>query len=332
MATIYDVARAAAVSPATVSRVFNGAKVKAELAARVHAASQELGFSPNRVARRLRRSRGDVLGLIIADIGNPFFTALARGVEDVAKDADLSVVLCNADEDLDKEADYVSVAVAEQMAGVIISPASVTASDLGPLLDRRIPVIAIDRRPEHAAIDTVAADDANGAWRATTHLLEQGYRTIACITGPRDAWTALERVRGYQRALREWPGGKGRSAVRFADFRVDGGYRAMAELLATRNPPDAVLVTNNLMAVGALEALLDNGITPPEMGVVGFGDMFWSRLIKPTLSSVHQPAYELGREAAKLLLRRQADADLPPQEIVLPTELIVRESSLRQGR
>jgi LacI family transcriptional regulator len=326
---IYDVAKAAGVSPATVSRVLNGARVTPDRAARVQAACAELGFRPNRVARGLRRQSSDVVGLIIADIENPFFTALARGVEDVARAAKLSVVLCNADDDPDKEADYLEVAAAEHMAGVIISPASVTETDISLLLDRGVPVVAIDHSPESAKVDTVAADEERGAYAATKHLLDEGYQRVACITGPRDSWPGLERLRGFLRAHREHESPRRRPTVRYADFRVRGGYQAMAELLDLPEPPDAVMVTNNLMAAGALEAMFDRDLRPPAIGVAAFGDAFWSHLVRPSLTSVHQPAYEVGRAAAELLLKRRTNPDLDPQLVVLPTRLEIRDSSRR---
>ncbi|MDQ7906047.1 LacI family DNA-binding transcriptional regulator [Phytohabitans sp. ZYX-F-186] len=329
MANIYDVAKAAGVSPATVSRVLNGARVTPDREARVRAACAELGFKPNRVARGLRRQSSDVLGLIIADIENPFFTALARGVEDVARTAALSVVLCNADDDPEKEAAYLDVALAEHMAGVIISPASMTETDVTQLIGKGIPVVAIDHSPESAQVDTVASDDERGAYAATSHLIDEGYRRIACITGPRESWAAVQRLRGFLRAHRESDPPRRRPAVKYADFRVRGGYRAMAELLDSANPPDAVMVTNNLMAAGALEAMYDRELRPPAIGVAAFGDAFWSHLVRPSLSSVHQPAYDIGRSAAELVLKRRGNPDLDPQTVVLPTRLEIRDSSRR---
>ncbi|OZV81492.1 hypothetical protein CA850_09900 [Micromonospora echinospora] len=331
MANIYDVAKAAGVSPATVSRVLNGGSVSSERAARVRAACEDLGFRPNRVARGLRRQRSDVLALIISDIENPFFTALARGVEDVARASNLSVVLCNADDNPEKEAEYLDVALAEHMAGVIIFPASLAETDVTALLDRGVPVVAVDRSPESAAIDTVTADDENGAYVATRHLLDEGYRRVACITGPRASSAATERLRGFLRAHRESEAPRRRPRVAYADFRVRGGYQAMGELLDLAEPPDAVLTTNSLMAAGALEALYDRDLRPPEIGVATFGDTFWAHLVQPALTTVHQPAYEIGQAAAELLFKRRHAPDIEPQRLVLPTRLQIRSSSRRSA-
>ncbi len=328
--TIHDVARAAGVSPATVSRVFNGGRVTPERAQSVQQAAAELGFAPNRLARSLRKQRSSVIALIIPDIENPFFTSLARGVEDAAQRTSLSVVLCNSDEDTDKERRYLEVALGEQMAGVIVAAASQDDTDLGPLIARGVPVVAVDRRPHDAEVDAVRADDQHGGEVATRHLLQAGYRRIACITGPEGASTSEERLAGYRAALQAARGG-GIAAddayVRHADFRVEGGRAAMRELLALPEPPDAVFVTNNLMTIGAIDALGEAGRTPPGVGVLSFGDVPWASLVRPSLTAVELPSYELGRAAADLLLQRMEGSAAPLQTVVLRTRLQIREST-----
>lgn len=330
MATIYDVARQAQVSPATVSRVLNGrTTVDPVMAARVHQAMQDLDYRPNAVARNLRLSQTSLWAVIISDIGNPFFTSMVRGVEDVAQSAGYSVVLCNTDEDPEKESRYLAAVLAERMAGVIISTSG-RSTVINRLLDARIPVVAIDRQLRGVTIDTVLVDNVHGAGLATTHLLDNGYQRVACITGPRRISTAAQRLRGYQRALRA----RGREAtdalVRYADFREEGGYRAMASLLDSDTPPDSVFATNNLMTVGAVECLVDRGIrVPDEVGVVGFDDIPWAHLVRPSLSTVSQPTYDLGRAAAGLLTERIANPSRLPSTVTLSTGLQVRDSSTR---
>lgn len=330
MATIYDVARRAEVSPATVSRVVNGhANVDPALAERVRTAMRELRYRPNAVARNLRRSRTTLWAVIIADIGNPFFTALVRGVEDVAQGAGYSVVLCNSDDDAGKEGQYVDAALAEQMAGVIISPSG-DAANVNRLIDARVPVVVIDRQADDVRADTVLVDNEHAAELATTHLIESGYRRIACITGPHSVFTADQRLLGYRRALESHGRAFDPELVRYADFREQGGYRAMAALLTSRPRPDAVFAGNNLTTVGAMECLVDSGIqVPDEMGVVGFDDVPWAHLVRPSLTTVAQPTYELGRTAADLLSQRIANPDRAPSTITLNTKLQIRDSSVR---
>jgi LacI family transcriptional regulator len=332
MVTIYDVAQQAQVSPATVSRVLNGrASVDPSMAARVQQAMRDLNYRPNAVARNLRLSQTSLWAVIISDIGNPFFTSMVRGVEDVAQGAGFSVVLCNSDEDPDKESRYVTAVLAERMAGVIISTSG-RSSLIKRLVEARIPVVAIDRHLAGVTVDTVLVDNMRGAELATGHLLDGGYRRVACITGPRRISTAAERLRGYQRAIKSRGGKAADTLVRFADFREDGGYRAMASLLDNDEPPDGVFATNNLMTVGAVECLVDRGIRiPDQVGVVGFDDIPWAHLVRPSLTTVSQPTYDLGRAAAMLLTERIANPAKTPSTVTLHTGLRIRDSSTRPG-
>lgn len=330
MPTIYDVAQRAGVSPATVSRVLNGHQgVDAEMTARVRDAAGELGYRPNSLARNLRRSTTNLWAVIISDINNPFFPAVVRGVEDVSRGLGYSVVLCNSDENPDKEAEYISALLADQISGVIISPTSRSAN-LAGLLDAGRAVVAIDRRPRGVAVDTVLVDNEHGARTATGHLIDQGYRRLACITGPSRLSTASQRLRGYRAALRAAGREPEPALERHADFREEGGYAAMADLLDSGAAPDAVFIANNLMSIGALECLGERGIAvPAEMGVVGFDEVPWSRFIRPRLSTVLQPTYELGRAAANLLAERTRSPERPTTVTTLRTELQVRASSRR---
>ncbi len=328
MATIQEVARLAQVSAATVSRVLNGnGKVHPDLARRVRAAVEALAYQPNSVARNLRRSESSLWAVIVADIGNPFFTSMVRGVEDVAQGTGYSVVLCNSDESVGKEARYIAAAAAERMAGVVISPASTRETDVTPLLDLGIPVVAVDRRMSGVSVDTVLVDNERAAEEAAEHLIDMGYRRVACITGPQQAMTASERLAGYQRALRRRGQEVRPSLVRHTNFRERGGYEAMASLLADA-APDAVFVANNLMTVGALECLIQSGIgVPREVGIVGFDEIPWADLVRPSLTTVAQPTYEMGKTAGHLLTTRRGSPDKPRATVVLPTTLNVRASS-----
>ncbi len=329
MATIYDVARRAAVSPATVSRVLNRrASVNAEMAERVHAAVTALGYRPNSVARSLRRQAAPVWAVVISDIENPHFTSLVRGIQDVARANGKSVVLCNSDEDLAEEAQYLDVALAEQMSGIIISPASDRRTDVSALLARGIPVVTIDRRLRNSPVSSVVVDNSRGARSATRHLLAAGYQRVACITGPLTTSTARQRLAGYRQALREAGVPFDDRLVRVSDYKEAGGYASASELLAAARPPDALFVTNSLMTVGSLESMSDLGVrVAQDVGIVGFDDNPWARLMRPALSTVAQPTNDIGRRAAALLL--SGTAGQPGVTLTLPTLLIARESSRR---
>ncbi|GIH05418.1 LacI family transcriptional regulator [Rhizocola hellebori] len=321
MPTIYEVAAAAGVSPATVSRVFNGANVSPEKAERVREAAKALSFTPSRTARTLRLQSSEVIALVIPDIENPFFTALARGVEDVARAAGYSVVLCNTDEDHEKELRYLDIALSATMAGVIIAAAGGN-SDLSGLLARKCPVVAVDRSPHGVDVDAVIVDNRAGGRAATKALVEQGFQRIACITGPSDVETATQRAGGWRDAIAAGPGFDGHERyLRYANFRVDGGAKAMSELLAMSEPPDAVFVANNLMSVGALQVLSEQAKLPPDTGVAIFGDLPFLPLVPIPITVVHMPARHLGVTAAKLLLERINGDDQPARTIVLRNQV-----------
>ncbi|MBF6171669.1 LacI family DNA-binding transcriptional regulator [Nocardia blacklockiae] len=328
--TIRDVAALAGVSPATVSRVFNGdPRVAEELRERVGTAVAKLGYRPNSQARSLRTRATKVLGLVIADIRNPFFTALARGVEDAASARDYSVVLANSDENLDKERRYLEIAAAERMAGVVLAPSSTAASRIDPLSERGIPVVAVDRRLRGVEVDTVTVNNQKAAAQAVEHLIAAGARRIAMITGPADASTATGRIAGYRAALRAAGLAVDPDLEVRGDHRVEGGRAAAAALLDRPDRPDGLFVGNNLMMVGALEALADAGVTyPDDLLLAGFDEMSWPGFAPP-LTLVEQPGYEIGRRATELLLRRIAGEHFPPQRLVLPAHLRIRRSTAR---
>ena len=309
MATIYEVAKLAGVSPATVSRVFNGVGVSAEKTDAVRAAASALRFTPNRTARSLRRQASEVIALIIPDIENPYFTEMARGVEDVASEAGYSVVLCNSDSQLEKEATYLQIAISENMAGVILAPAS-NLTELDDLIATGRPVIAVDRHTGYDIDGVVMANRAAGV-SATAHLVQAGYRRIACIGGPAHIETAHERVEGWRDVLaRDLPHLDPDELLRHSTFRVGGGRSAAEELLALADPPDAIVAANNLLGVVAV-----------------VGSLPFTTLSPTAVTVVRLPARRMGMTAAELLLARIAGDEQPARTIVLDDEIHAAESA-----
>jgi LacI family transcriptional regulator len=327
--TIVDVARAAGVSTATVSRVLNNHPgVDEHLAVAVRQAVKNLGYRPSRVARSLRTRQNRVWALIVSDVRTgPFFGAVVRGVEDVAYEAGYSLFLCNTDEDPVKEAAYIELAVAENVAGVILTPSG-TSTDLSPLANFGIPLVLADRTLPNRQADSVLVDNVAGAFSAVGHLLAGGYERIACITGPLTITTGQLRYIGYRNALEAARMALDESLVRVADFRELGGRVAMEELLRQANRPDAVFVTNHLMTVGVLQALAAAKLAiPTDLAVVSFDDMPWASLLHPPLTAVSQPAYDIGVEGARLLMSRLGGYTGAARTVMLSTTLIVRGSS-----
>ena len=330
MATISDVASRAGVSTATVSRALNGkSTVDPDLAARVLTAADDLGYRPNGPARNLRRQETAVLALIISDVESPFFTALSRGVEDVAHAAGYSLVLCNSDDDPDKEQEYVEVALQERVAGVLLSPTG--RGDSAQILrSRAAPVMAVDRPLPDSPGDAVLADTRLAAKQAVLHLVAQGYRRIGCVTGPSGVPTAEDRLAGYRDGLREAGLEYRADLVRHCAFKAPGAKEATERLMGGADAPDALLVANNIMAVGVLESLAERELRPGrDVGVVAFDDAPWATLLDPPLTVVSQPAYAMGEAAARLLLDRIAGDEAQTSTTTLSAELVVRGSSTK---
>ncbi|MGW5718130.1 LacI family DNA-binding transcriptional regulator [Amycolatopsis sp. NPDC003865] len=330
MATISDVAALAGVSTATVSRALNGkSTVDPVLAERVARAVAELGYTPNGLARSLRRRETAVLALIISDVENPFFTAIARGAEDAAQAAGYSVMLCNSDENTAKERRYVEVAAQERLAGVILSPTT-GDSDVRPLTTHRTPIVTVDRRLGSADCDAVLLDSRAAAREAVLHLADNGYERIGCIAGPPGITTADDRLDGYRDGLRATGRKFSAKLVRRCEFRETGGREAAARLLTRPDPPDALLVSSSTMSVGVLQALAELGLrSGRDVGIVSFDDAPWATLISPALTVVAQPAHAMGRLAARLLLARIGDGSRATTTTTMAAQLIVRGSSAR---
>lgn len=321
MVTIYDVAKRAGVSPATVSRVMNGRTVRPHLEERVLEAAAQLAFVPNRTARRLRQRASQVIALIVPTIENPFFTSLARGVEDVARAAGFSTIVCNSDADLTKEHEYIDVVLAEDIAGILLAPAS-TESSVAAIRERGRPVVAVDRPIRTEAVDCVVLDNASAARDATLALRREGYSRIAIITGPDDVVTAQDRVTGWREIVAEHqPDADGTAYVRHTNFRVDGGREMMIDLLDLDDPPDAVVAANNLVGVGALQVLAERGIDPNDLGVAVIGDLPFTTMAPRAVPIVRLPTRHMGMKAAHMLLDRIGGADDPVSTVVLRGEL-----------
>lgn len=320
MATIYEVAKLAGVSPATVSRVFSGAGVSPKKVEAVNKAALELDFTLNRAARSLRRKHSEVIALVIPDIENPHFTELARGVEDVAQSAGYSVVLCNSDEDFEKESNYLRIINAEKMAGVIIAAAT-SDPDVKPLIAQGRAIVVVDRNSDFD-LDAVVIDNEATGRAATKQLLAAGYQRIACITGPREVDTAHARARGWRLVMEEKFADESLDdLLHYSSFRVDGGRAAMEKLLSLPNPPDAVVAANNLLGVGAIQVLTERGLTPPNIGVAVVGAMPHTTLTPDAVTVVSLPARHMGVTAARMLIDRISGDVEPPRTVVLRGEL-----------
>ncbi len=319
MPSIKEVAEQAAVSTMTVSRVLSDPDaVSPALRARVQQAIDALGYRPNLAARRLRQRRASLIGLIVSDIRNPFFTDVSRAVEDLAYRNGLRLMLCNADEDPAKESAYLELMADEQASGVILSP---TSDLLGRFRAAQwpYPVVMLDRALDTTPADVVLLDNEAAAQRLTRSLIASGHRRIAAITGT-SSTTARARRAGIEAALRE----AGLEAqIRSAAPGVEAGSAAMRELLRTGERPDALIATNGLLMLGALRAIQQAGLqVPRDIKLAGFDANDWNTLPQLGITLIAQPTYEIGRTAVELLLQRLADPTRQPRRVVLEGELI----------
>ncbi len=329
--TIQDVARTAGVSTATVSRVLNGAStVDASLAERVRRAAAETRYVPNTTGRALRRQVSDIWAAVVSDVQNPFFTTMVAALQSVAESAGVAVVLCNTDEQLARERSYLQAAVAQRMSGVVVAVASERDSDLSPVLNAQIPVVVVDRRLQGYTGDAVLVDNASCGRLAAEHLLEQGFRRIACIAGPSDVSTTEDRLDGFRAALAAAGTPLAEHYTRRANLRPEGGQEAMVALMSMPEPPDAVFATNGPLTVGAYLASQELGREiPDDVALVGVDDDQWTRIVSPRVTVVQQPVAEIGRLAGEVLARHSRDGSRQPEQLVLAPTLLVRESSTR---
>ncbi len=329
MPTVLDVAKRAGVAPITVSRVINNSGyISEETKSRVETAIKELGYVPNTLARGLRSKRTHTLALVVTDITNPYFTSMARGVEDVAGASNYTVIYCNTDESETKEEKYANMLAQRQVDGVLLVPACGNATTIKFLTSNGIAVVVLDRQISNVDADFVRSDSENGARQLTRLLIDLGHKRIAIVTGPENVSTAVDRVTGYKQALDE-AGLSENEQVYYGSFNQQTGYDSTRLAMMQLAKPSAILAANNFILIGVVKALRELQLRVPEdVSVVGFDDFPESMLVKPYFTAAVQPAYEMGRLAAELLLQRiSGELSGECQTIVLPTEIVERESS-----
>ena len=327
--TIKEVADRAGVSPATVSRVLNDSfSVREPKRAQVRAVIDELGYRPSRMASNLRRQQVQMIGVLVSDIENPHFSQMVRAIEDSAYLKGYRVLLCNTDEDPVKQREYLSVLIAERVAGAIISPTDPGAPEIPELIDIGASVVAFDRPADDKRADAVLAANATGARLGTEHLLACGHKTIGFLGGPTGVRTAAERLSGYEQAMSA-AGIETRSAV--ADFRVEGGRQGAERLLD--EGVTALLVANNLMAVGALQAIRAARLrVPADIAMVSFDDPAWAELTDPPLTTLAQPVRLMAVAAVELLMQRLGQGRQRRRRQVFDLELRHRGSCCPKER
>jgi LacI family transcriptional regulator len=322
-----DVAAAAGVSTATVSRVLAGdAAISRAVSERVIAESARLRYRPNRAARALRRQRTQTIGIVVPRLSNPFFPALVEAIEAELHDAGYSLMLCDSHDDPARERERIEMLIDRQIDGLLVIPCDASASV--PALEEALAggaaLVQVDRAVRAVPADRIGVDNELGVARATAYLVSCGRTTIAFVGAEPTVPTAALRLHAFEQAL---PGGDG-GQVLLGDFSRAWGREAAGRLLAGPARPDAVLCANDLIAFGVLEGLAQAGVAvPDEVAVIGFDDTPFAALTAPPLTSIRQPVEELAAGAVRLLLERMAEPDRAPRRIDVAPELSIRRST-----
>jgi LacI family transcriptional regulator len=328
--TIKDVARLSGVSPMTVSRVINASeRVRPDTRRRVEEAISALGYVPSRLARGLSRQRTGTIALIVPDVANPFFTLIVRGAEDVARRAGYRVLLCDTRADLTVEHEVIEEMLAHRVEGIVIAPVNDRSkADLRRLVEFGVPFVLIDRTVPGVESDVVLGDSVSGARRLVDHLISLGHRRIGFIVESDQVSTARDRERGYESALAAAGISVDPALVTKATADPRGGFEGMRRLLALESPPTAVFTVNNLVALGAIEAVRAAGLeVPDDIALVCFDDIEYASRLYPFLTVMEQPAEAFGSMGTQLLLDRIAGRGAErPRVVVLPAEFVVRKS------
>jgi LacI family transcriptional regulator len=329
VATVTDVAKRAGVSVSTAARVLSGRGYAAEETRRlVLEAAKDLGYVPNQIARSLRTNQTRMIGLLIGDVENSFYSTIARNVESVAKDSGYHVVLCNSDDDPENEREYLELLEGMRVDALIVTPTLKNRRQLARLMDKGIVIVQIDRRVDGLAADAILVDNETGAASAVAHLAEAGHSRIGILTGELEVPTASQRLAGFRRALVEHEIPPREELIKTGSFHRAHAIEDATELIATQPAPTAIFAANNILAEAALIALGQQGLrVPRDVSVVAFDDVPWMEMVEPGLTTIRQPLADMARSAAELALRRLREGrDGPPTSIVFRTQLIERGS------
>ncbi|ALS27647.1 transcriptional regulator [Paenibacillus sp. 32O-W] len=327
--TIYDVARAAGVSTATVSKVINGTgRISDKTRKRVTEIMEELRYQPSMVAAALTRRSTSTVGLMLPDLANPYFAEIARAVEDRGHEFGFSLLICSTDNDPSKEEKYLSLMVQKCVDGIMIATSTGQDGLLRELAEQRMPIVAISRELPSLPVDTVMVDDFMGGYMAGKHLVGLGHRRIGIIAEKLGASSSPERIRGCRQAMAEAGIEADDSLIAEASYTVDGGRKAAARLLGGGEPPTALFACNDVLAIGALQAAFERGLQVPEqLSVVGFDNTMLATITAPPLTTVSQPIQDIGRRAFDALLQEIRGEKRTKQRLVLLPELVVRRST-----
>src|SRR5882724_4574562 len=337
MATIKEVAKQAKVSVGTVSNELSGSpRVSSGIRDRVTAAIAALDYHPNHIARSLKTRQTNLLGMVISDITNPFFTQLARGAEDAALKHGYLLVASNTDDQLEREKRVLAVLRSRRVDGIllVVAPNGGDMEHIRRVIASKIPIVCLDRVPEDLSVSAVTTDAITGSEMCMRHLISMGHRRIAIINGSPELQTARDRLQGYRNVLTEAGIAVEPELILTGDFRTNSGYLLAKQLLLSGHNPTALYVTNGMMALGALRAVKELGLRcPGDLALAVFDEVPGNGSFSPEVTSVIQPAYQIGYQGVELLLRQvESGEPATPIQIRLRAALRIGESTLlRRG-
>lgn len=324
--TIKDIAKLAGVSYATVSRALNNhPEVNIKTRARVIKIAKEHGYSPNEIARGLVKQSTNTIGLLVPDISNPYFPEVAKGVEEKAIGRDYHVFLCNTDWDSKKEIDYIKTLKDKRVAGLIIAPTSMETYKNVEELNLNIPIVYIGSRSEDKKVNYVVIDNEEASLMATEYLIELGFTDIAYLGGSENTITNKDRLVGYKKALKKHNLERSVYNMKGSSFRRESGYKSIVESIKKGRVPHALVCANDIVALGAIEALEGSGYdVPGDVSVIGFDDIAYASLHKINLTTIAQPKYKIGSMAAEIVLEKINEKEVQGKKIILEPTLIKR--------
>lgn len=333
--TISDVAHLAGVSKSTVSHVINQTRfVEAETKERVLKAIEDLNYRPSRVAQSLTTNKTYTIGIIVSDITNHYFGELIRSIEIVLDAKGYSLIVCNTDEQLERERAYLELLTSQQVDGIIAAATSQNWDELFETHLKNIPIVFLDRKfDEFANFTFVGANNYAGAYMGTEHLIQQGHTEIGILAGFQRLSSMRERVRGYKDALAQHGIAVRDEWIVYSELAVDAGCQAATQILSLPQRPSALLVNNNLLSLGALTCIRQLGLSvPQDVALVGFDDHPWAAVSAPPLTVIRQPVDLLGKKSAEMVLGLLEGKPVEPNVLVLDCELVVRESCGKHSR
>ncbi|MCD6647377.1 substrate-binding domain-containing protein [Vibrio cholerae] len=334
MATMKDIARLAGVSTSTVSHVINKSRfVSDEIAERVNNAAQQLNYAPSALARSLKMNRTKTIGMLVTTSTNPFFGEVVKGVERSCYHQGYNLILCNTEGDNQRMKASINTLLQKRVDGLLLMCSTLEGERLD-VFDRYpdIPIVVMDWGPILFASDKIQDNSLQGGYMAAKHLIECGHKEIGCITGPLIRHQAQMRYEGYKRALAEAGIAINPDWIVESDFECEGGYQAFEKLYQRGKLPSALFVSNDMMAMGVIQAASQRGLrVPDDLSLIGYDDVHIAKFMTPALTTIHQPKYRLGKAAVDTLLYRLENPDTTAQVVQLEPTLVARNSVRKLG-